>query len=202
MGARRAMVLALAALALVAVAALGAVAWTGAQARADVLTRAKTDVGETRTIVASHAAAMRSQAEALVAAASASGSAEHGHWIADGQLMLSYAASLDDLAAKLADRERLLGGHSTWWTEPGIGLLASAGAALRDEGRATIAHADAMAEHASGMERAEAGGLAAQDVAALRDGAARMRESGQRVVRLGDALARYGDDLARSMAMR
>lgn len=198
MSAWRAVVVAVAALALVVIVALAST-----RTQSDLRERAGAEVADTRALVAGHAAAMRQQAEALIAAAERASPAQHGHWIADGQLMLAYASSLEALAAKLADQERLLGGHSTWRTEPGIGLLRGAGATLREDGRATLAHADAMTEHAAAMERSTASGaLAAQDIAALRDGATRMRESGLRVARLGDELERYGDDLARSMAMR
>lgn len=161
------------------------------------------DIATTQNVAAEHARAMRQQAESLIAAAERSAEPEREHWLADGRTMLAYAARLEALAATLADRSKLLAGHSTWRTQPGLGLLEAVGRALRDEGRSIAAHADTMSEHARAMEpTAEAAGLSAQDIALLRDGAGRMRDAATRTVRLGEALERYGDGLRRGLAMR
>lgn len=160
------------------------------------------DIAATRSAAADHARTMRQQADSLIAAAERSAAPERDHWLADGRAMLAYAARLEALAAMLADQSRLLGGHSTWGTREGVGLIDPAGRALRDEGRSLAAHADAMAEHARAMEpSAEAAGLSAQDVALLRDGAGRMRDAATRTIRLGEALERYGDGLRRGLAL-
>jgi len=194
------------AIVLVAAAAVVALSFglaiSAEQQAARQLEDAQAELAGARSAIAAHATVMRTQGEALVAAAQSSTGPNRDHVILDAQSMIADAARLDATASLLASQARLLGEHPGQSVRSNLAYIHETGAALVTEGDQLVAQAAAVRDHAAGMEAlAGAGGddIVARSITMLRDDADRLADAGQRTRSIGAALSQVGEQFMRSL---
>lgn len=188
--------------ALVVVALIFGVAISADQQNARQLEDAQAELGTARTAIAAHAQVMRTQGEALVAAAQSSTSPYRDDVIADAQSMIADAARLDGTVSLLANQARLLGQHPGQSVRSNLTYIHQTGDALVAEGDQLVAYAATIREHAAAMDALAGSGAAdivSRTAALLRDGAGRLIDAGQRTRSIGVTLGQAGDRFMRSL---